>query len=139
MYTEQNAKAKVKWPVLVNTDERSIDGVTLDLSTNGAFVSCANPLRLNEVFDMTINIPNSDRPLKISVEVVWSNIYGPDDDISPRGMGVRFLEISGEDRKVIATEILQSLQSTEEKIDPKKLQTLQTLIIDQSETGSKAA
>jgi len=139
MYTEQNAKAKVKLPVLINTDDRSIDGVTLDLSTNGAFVSCANPLRLNEVFDMTINIPNADRPLKISVEVVWSNIYGPDDDISPRGMGVRFLEISSEDRKVIATEILQSLQSTEEKIDPKKLQTLQTLIIDQTGTGSKAA
>jgi len=139
MYTEQNAKAKVKWPVFINTDDRSIDGVTLDLSTNGAFVSCANPLRLNEVFDMTINIPNADRPLKISVEVVWSNIYGPDDDISPRGMGVRFLEISSEDRKIIAAEILQSLESTEEKIDPKKLQTLQTLIIDHSKTGSKAA
>ena len=139
MNTEQCLKAKVKLPVLINTDERSIDGVTLHLSTNGAFVSCANPLRLNEVFDLTINIPNSDRPLKISVEVVWSNIYGPDDEFSPRGMGVRFLEISSEDRKVIATEILQSLESTEEKIDPRKLQTLQTLIIDQRDSGSKAA
>lgn len=139
MNTEQCAKAKVKWPVSINTEERSIDGVTLDMSTNGAFVSCANPLRLNEVFEMTINIPNSDRPLKISVEVVYSNIYGPDDEISPRGMGVRFLEISSEDRKVIATEILQSLESSEEKIDPKKLQNLQTLIIEQSETGSRAA
>ena len=139
MYREQNAKAKIKWPVSIKTDERSLDGVTLDMSTNGAFVSCANPLRLNEVFDMTIDIPNSDRPLKMSVEVVWSNIYGPDDEISPRGMGVRFLEISSEDRKVIATEIFQNLQSTGEEIDPKKLETLQTLIIDQSETTSKAA
>lgn len=139
MYTEQCAKAKVKWPVSIKTDGRSIDGVTLDMSTNGAFVRCANPLKLNEVFDMTINIPNSDRPLKINVEVVWSNIYGPDDNISPRGMGVRFLEISSEDRTVIAKEILQNLESKGEKINPQKLQTLETLVIDKNDIGSKAA
>lgn len=139
MHKEQHAKTKVKWPVTIKTDSRFIDGVMLDMSTNGAFVRCANPLKLNEVFDMTINIPNSDRPLKVNVEVVWSNIYGPDDNISPRGMGVRFLEISSEDRRVIAKAILLSLESKGEKIDPKKLQTLQTLRIDQNETDSRAA
>ena len=139
MNTEEYAKTDVKWPVFVETDERSLDGVTLNLSTNVAFIKCANPLRLNAVVNMFIDVPNSDRPLKASVEVVWSNIYGPDDHISPRGMGVRFLEISREDRQVIAEQILQNLQSAGQNIDPKKLQTLQTLIIDQSDIGSKAA
>ena len=49
--------------------------------------------------------------MKASVEVVFSNKYGPDDDISPRGMGVRFLNISGGERKVIAEEVLKCLVS----------------------------
>jgi hypothetical protein len=34
--------------------------------------------------------------------VVWSNIYGRDDEITPRGMGVRFLKIYEEDQKYIS-------------------------------------
>ncbi len=85
---------------------------------------------------MTINVPNSRRSLRVSVEVVWSNIYGPDDETTPRGMGVRFLNISSEDRQIIAKEVLQSLQSKE--IDPKKLQNLQTLVIDHNDIGPAA-
>jgi hypothetical protein len=66
----------------------------------------------------------------VKAEVVWSNIYGPDDNINPRGMGVRFLEISGEDRKVIAKAVMEHLKASKEDIDPKHLQTLQTLIIE---------
>ena len=67
----------------------------------------------------------------------YPNKYGPDDDISPRGMGVRFLNISGGDRKVIAKEVMQYLES--EKMDSHSLQALQTIIIDQDEIGSEAA
>jgi uncharacterized protein (TIGR02266 family) len=138
MGTQQYLRANMKWPVMIETTERTIEGVTLNMSTNGAFIRCANPLRLNEVVDISISIPNSDRSLKANVEVVWSNIYGPDDETTPRGMGVRFLNISSEDRQIIAKEVLQHLQEDKEEIDPKKLQTLQTLIIDQNEIGSAA-
>lgn len=139
MATTQYAKAKIKWPVFLERDDRSMEGVTLNLSTNGAFIRCAKPPKLNEIFEMTINVPNSDRSLKVSVEVVWSNIYGPDDQISPRGMGVYFLDISDEDRQVIAKEILQQLKSDDKKIETKKLENLQTLIIDQGEIGSTSS
>jgi hypothetical protein len=33
--------------------------------------------------------------------VVWTNIHGPDDDLSPRGMGVRFTEISMEEERYL--------------------------------------
>ena len=139
MSTEQVVKAKLKWPVSIKANGSSSDGVTLNLSTNGAYIRCVKPLRLNEVFDMTLQVPNSDDSIEAEVEVVFSNIYGPDDDISPRGMIVRFLDLSDEDCKVIRKEILQHLRSDKEKIDPKKLQTLQTLVIDQNEIGSEAA
>jgi len=51
---------------------------------------------------MAINIPNSKHPIRAKAEVVWSNRWGPDDEISPRGMGVRFVRISSEARKFIA-------------------------------------
>ena len=139
MSTEQVVKAKLKWPVSIKANGSSSDGVTLNLSTNQAYIKCAKPLRLNEVFDMTLQVPNSDDSIEVQVEVVLSNIYGPEDDISPRGMIVRFLEISSEDRKIMAKAILQQLQSDNEEIDSKQLKALKTLTIDPKEIGPKPA
>ena len=129
------ARAKIKWPVSMSTDNRSTDGVTLNLSPNGAYIGCANPLRLNEVFDVTIDVPNSDSSIQATVEVVFSNIYGPDDAISPRGMGVRFLKISSQGRQIIAKEILQHLRADKVKIDSRALQSLETLVIEPNANG----
>lgn len=133
------ARAEIKWPVSISTEDRSADGVTLNLSPNGAYIGCAKPLRLNEVFDMTIDVPHSDSSIEAQVEVVFSNIHGPDDAISPRGMGVRFLKISSQDRQIIAKEILQHLQSGKVKLDSRKLQLLETLIIDRNGNGRAVA
>ena len=96
-------------------------------------------MKLYEVFYITMNVRNTDGSIEAEVEVVFSNIYGPDDSITPRGMGVRFLSLSEENPKFIAKEILQHLKSGHEKVDPKKLQTLQTLTIKLNENGSEAA
>jgi hypothetical protein len=136
MATQYYPKAKIKWPVLIENGGHSFEGVTLILNPNGAYIGCAKPLNLNQVCDITINVPDSDSPIKAQVEVVFSNKYGPDDDISPRGMVVRFLNISGEDRKVIAKEVLQYFES--EKTDSHSLQALNTIIIDQEEISSDA-
>jgi hypothetical protein len=114
-----------------------MEGVTSNVTPNGVFIHCKQPLRLNEVFDMDISIPGSDQSLEARAEVVWSNRYGPDDDVSPRGMGVRFLRISGEARKFIARAALDYLKS--KKVAPELLQTLSTLVIDLKEVESKVA
>lgn len=123
-------RAKFKWPVVVKTAERSIEGLTVNIGPDGVYILCPKPLRLNEVAELIIKIPNSNRTLKARAEVVWSNIYGPNDQISPRGMGLKFTKISSEDRKFIATAALGHLKSRD--VDPELLQTLSTLIIDLS-------
>ncbi|MGB6377569.1 MAG: PilZ domain-containing protein [Syntrophobacteria bacterium] len=130
-------RAKMKWPVIVKTDEGSMDGVTSDVTTNGVFIHCQKPLRLNMVFEMAISIPNSEHSITAKAEVVWSNRWGPDDEISPRGMGVRFVKISSEARKFIARAAMNNLKSKE--VAPELLQTLQTLVIEIDETKSQAA
>ena len=127
-------RAKFKWPVLAKVDGKVIEGVTKDISANGAYVCCANPLKLNAVFDMVIKAP--EKRLKVKAEVVWSNIYGLDDAINPRGMGVRFLNISSDHRRVIAKEILQHLKPDEE-IDGNQLKALKTLTIRPQDIGPK--
>ena len=127
-------RAKLKWYVLAKVHGKMIDGATKDISVTGAYVCCANPLKLNTVFNMVIKAP--EKILEVEAEVIWSNIYGPDDEINPRGMGGRFLNISSDDRRIIAKEILQHLKP-DEKIDSEHLKALKTLIIRPQDSGPK--
>ena len=115
-------RANLRWHVNAVTPKGPLEGVTKDISTRGAYVCCARPLRLNEVFHMSINSP--EKSLHVKAEVVWSNIYGPDDEINPRGMGVRFLKISSQDRKFIAKEVNQNFS------DNLGLEKLETITIE---------
>ena len=130
-------RAKIKWPVKVKTDKETIDGVTSDVTPNGLFIHCNKPFKLNVLFEMAINIPNSEHSITAKAEVVWSNRWGPDDEISPRGMGVRFVKITSEARKFIARAVINNLKSKE--VAPELLQTLQTLVIEIDESKSQAA
>ena len=112
-------RANLRWQVNAVTPKGPLEGVTKDIGTRGAYVCRARPLRLNEVFHMSINAP--DKSLNVKAEVVWSNVYGPDGEINPRGIGVRFLKISSQDRKLIAKEVSQH---SDDATEFEKLETL---------------
>lgn len=128
-------RAKLKWPVAIKTEEGSTEGVTRNITPDGCFISCPRPLKLNVVFDMVIKIPNTKSAIEAKGEVVWSNIYGPDDEITPRGMGIRFIKLASEARRFIAQAALEYFKSRD--IEADLLQTLNTLIIDLSEEQKK--
>jgi len=128
-------RAKLKWPVVVKTEKGKMEGVTLNITPDGCFISCRKPLKLNVVFDLGIKVPKLKRPLTAKAEVVWSNIYGPDDEITPRGMGVRFVKIASEARKFIAQAALEHFKAL--KVDSELLHTLSTLVIDLAEEKKK--
>jgi len=117
------SKAKIRCPVTIKNGHGHTEGVTLYIGENTAFISCSNPLRLNEVVEVTIRVPLLNKPFKTQAEVVWSNIYGPDDKITPRGMVIRYknldsglrnrllqvIAIKGERRPQIQDEELQEI------------------------------
>ena len=106
MFKRQNRlcpRPELKWSVSAQVGGGIMHGETNDISPRGAFIRCRNPLNLNEVFDMVVDVP--EKSLNVKAEVVWSNIHGPDDKITPRGMGVRFVKISKEDRRIIAQKL----------------------------------
>ena len=130
MFEQENRiypRGELTWPISAQAGGSVIEGVTKNIGVSGAYVCCARPLRLNEVFDMVINAP--DKSLNIKAEVVWSNIYGPDDKIHPRGMGVRFIEISDEDRRLITHEVTDNnlVQEASEYLNTLELETIADL------------
>jgi hypothetical protein len=115
----KHPRAKLKWPVVAEAEERIIYGTTADVGIGGAFISCRAPLELGEIFDMVIcDVSLVDCPLpldsslRIKAGVVRLKSYDTDDLRLHRGMGVRFLNISDAERALIATLISQSSMNT---------------------------
>jgi hypothetical protein len=94
----QNLKVDAKYPVVVLTADGQMRGETKHISTQQAFVRCKDPLRLYDVASMSIRFSEKEA-LLAEGEVIWSNRYGPDDEITPRGMVVRFTRLSPRERK----------------------------------------
>ena len=97
----QHQRAKVSWPVTIQTEEGSIERATCNISPDGAFISGLSRLELHEVVDMTFSGP--DHPITVKAKVVWTSSQVPPKEDMPRGVGVQFINISDEDREIISS------------------------------------
>jgi|GEM_PF-493835 len=95
---QQVPRINATYPVTVLTAQGSFAGETKSISMREAFVRCPEPLRLNDLASLSIEV-SAHESLSAEAEVVWSNIYGPDDEITPRGMIVRFTNLSSTNRR----------------------------------------
>jgi hypothetical protein len=109
-------RAGIKWPVSIKTKEGVVDGKTKNIGIDGALVyydqpfSYDQPLRENERFAITIRALNH-WPLEIDAEVIWYDIFSTDERNVIYGMGLRFSEISDDDREIIAQAISYHLNA----------------------------
>jgi len=106
----QHRRVDITLPVKMKTPRGTIEAETKNISIGGAFICCHKPLPLGENFRLTINAPNQD-PLTVEAEVVWSNINVPDEKIVNRGMGVRFIRITEDDREFLKKAISAGLKT----------------------------
>lgn len=97
------------YPVLVLTADGPVRGETKHISAKEAFVRCSDPLRLYDIASLSIEVSEQES-LVAEAEVVWSNRYGPDDEITPRGMMVRFTSLSKRDRHRLHNAIVTHYQ-----------------------------
>ena len=93
-------RAKVKWPVHIQTTRGSISGVTTNISTSGAYISCREPSQVEGKLRVTIEIPHC-RSLKIVATVVWHTASTSNESNSGFGIGVKFAHISADDRQLL--------------------------------------
>jgi hypothetical protein len=98
--TVPKERIKLKCPALIEKTHGVMKVGIKELTLNGAFVTCPNPLPVGETFPIKILIIDLD-PQTFNAEVIWNNKNVADEEIVSRGMKVRFLQLSDIERKVI--------------------------------------
>ena len=86
----QHPRTLAVWPVTMTTPQGFLEGETADISPTGVFICCQKPLQPGEKFSLTLKSP-SDYQYQFSAQVVWSCTPRPNDETTPRGMGVMFI------------------------------------------------
>ncbi|MCU0586767.1 MAG: PilZ domain-containing protein [Syntrophobacteraceae bacterium] len=77
-------------------------GTSMHFSERGVLIECQQPLPLNSKVKVVLQFPGFKNTIELQGEVVWTNIYGPNDALSPRGMGVKFLTVERDTERLLA-------------------------------------
>jgi hypothetical protein len=100
MERRKQPRIEVSWPVTIIADWGSVQGEIKNINVGGVMILCEEPLRLNDVYQMSI-LPPDREAIGVTGKVVWSDAYCMDEDDSVFGIGVCLIEISDEDRKTL--------------------------------------
>jgi c-di-GMP-binding flagellar brake protein YcgR len=96
----------IKWPTKILIKDKSIDGITRNISVHGIFIYYFQPhgknlpLKLHQVVDLIIEATGV-APLFISAEVIWSGILSSDEKNTLLGVGLRFIEVPDKERQFL--------------------------------------
>ncbi len=112
-------RAEIRWPVVLKTDERTVEGKTVNISAGGALICCPKQFSLNEVVSLIIR-PPVRVPFEITAEVVRINVQCADDDSTPQGTAVRFIIISEKDRQFISFSVFDHIREKDLAGQPKE-------------------
>jgi hypothetical protein len=81
--------------------DQPFKGTSLHFNERGILVMCSHPPALNSKVRLVLQFPGFRNTVEMVGEVVWANVYGPSDSLSPRGMGVRFLNLDRDTERLM--------------------------------------
>ncbi len=87
--------------VTFTSGEQVFQGTSMHFSERGMLVMCKKPAPLNAKGTIAIRFPGFNNPVEMQAEVVWTNIHGSGDSFSPKGLGVRCLNIEREMERML--------------------------------------
>jgi hypothetical protein len=108
----KHSRGEIRWPITVLADHGTIEGETRNISVDGISIRCDEPLRLNEVFRIAI-LPPNHQAIGVSGKVIWSDLYAIDHNDTAVGLGLCFVEISDEDRKIFMDAVSASISNNQ--------------------------
>jgi len=77
-------------------------GTSMHFNDRGMLVICKSPAPLNAKGAVTLSFPGFAHPIELVGEVVWTNIHGVGDSLSPKGMGIRFINVERDLERVLS-------------------------------------
>jgi hypothetical protein len=96
----KHARKDVDWPIQIFAGHGTIKGKARNISPEGLFVCCDEPLALDEDFSISVSPPEHDA-IGLKGRVIWSDFYGLNEQNIPVCMGISFIEISEADRNLL--------------------------------------
>ncbi|MBC7358138.1 MAG: hypothetical protein H5U10_06345 [Desulfacinum sp.] len=82
-------------------------GRAIHFNERGMLVLCKDPAPIQTRVRLSLLFPGFQKPLEVEGEVIWSNLYGPDDAATPRGMGIKFLQLDSSIARILGDLSLQ--------------------------------
>ncbi|MFP5213913.1 MAG: PilZ domain-containing protein [Acidobacteriota bacterium] len=83
-------------------DEKVLKGTSLHFNERGLLVTCQQPAPLNRKLKLILQFPGFKNPIELQGEVVWTNVHGTPDSLTPKGMGVKFLNPDRDIERLLA-------------------------------------
>ena len=99
-------RTEVDWPIEVYLDNRTIEGEVKNITINGIFVCCEEPLALDEEYHFSIFPPNYEA-INVVGKALWSDSYASHEKDVPVCIGIVFVKMSTMDLESLK-DILQS-------------------------------
>jgi len=105
---DADKRAKLRAPLMIkrirlDDGEKAFFGYSTNLSCSGLFISTVNPADPGSRFQIEIPLPEPiNRDVRCQCETVWKRSYSPKSPYEP-GMGLRFIDLSEEDKQEIDT------------------------------------
>jgi len=93
-------RIKLECPALIEKSQGVMKVGIKEIGFNGAFVSSPRPYPIGATFQIKI-FAAKEKPLLLRAEVIWNNMNVPADRIVTRGMKVRFLGLSQNERQIL--------------------------------------
>ena len=103
--TAQAERVQLKRPALIEKAAGVMKVGIKELTTSGAFITCPHPFPVGESFAIKILL-SQDTTYRFQAEVIWNNQNVINEEIVVRGMKVRFLKLSEQERKMIRETIV---------------------------------
>jgi hypothetical protein len=100
MERRKQVRVTARWPVILMTDQGIIEGVSRNITAEGIFIHCDEPLIMNKIYRISIMTPGK-KPVEVVGKVAWSNADSTDGKNPTYGMGFSFLKISNQSRNLI--------------------------------------
>jgi uncharacterized protein (TIGR02266 family) len=79
-----------------------------DNTAGGMFIKTLKPLADGERFFLKLHLPGASEALKIGCEVSWTRMETDDPAKHPPGMGIKFIQITGEDNQRLKEELIKA-------------------------------
>jgi len=98
-------RAEIRWPVTIESARGTIEAKLRNLGIGGAYIHCDETPEPGERISLTIRPPESSE-LEVIAEVIWTG------KVLALGMGVRFVEVSDENRQFISDSVSKLLKDT---------------------------